>query len=243
MLRLLTQSYNCQRLLLIAAMVVIHCIFFVALLQVKPKRETVPLALPSVSYLNLEGVHAANKVVKEKLALFDSKPLFLATHWNYNEAPQESGLKASSLFPLYPFVLKLNDEIFDQVLSPLSAKIQPKDLLKPKYWNFFSAFGQEPQGSIGLQKRAGYLKVIDLNKGESIYEQVILAEDVQALSIPTLETTVEFLILIGKQGPIGLPMLVQSSGEQSTDNALKAFLKGDNFLFRSKGYYEVQIGP
>ncbi|MBL4575520.1 MAG: hypothetical protein JKY51_05385 [Opitutaceae bacterium] len=192
-----------------------------------------------------------DQVLKEQLQLFDNKPLFLPTKWNYanseNFSVKDSRLvevfktEAPSFFP--------SEGVFES-FSQVSGDIieNPDDVLKGVNGSYLRALGQRDEPVKPVSTRMAAIEVYSTRAGSIVYsEEVGLREERlgdfshQGL----LWMPVEFLILIDITGAIGRPLLTASSGSEEIDDFFRDFISEELNLAKKidPGYYRILIGP
>ena len=213
----------------------------------KPK-EIKPIPSSFVTYPKTD----IQQVIVEQAWLYDTAPVFLPTTWNYSGQRGENRInevftqikKMDPPFDTFKPNITLNKIDFMEVAAlPDSSLNRPSDLLQNEYWNFFSRFGKTPEIT-ALDRRTGHFKIIDMQSGYVI-DDISLVDDIETpLDIPPLNP-ITFLIYIDKWGSIGSPMLLNTSGDDNLDLALRQFTAYHLFgkTPPKSGYYKVLIGP
>ncbi len=185
-------------------------------------------------------------VLREQALLLDSAPLFFPTAWN--EAGDYDGIspqvKERELFPPFPEIITLrNDEL--RPVPDAFEKGAPgaRTALKAEYWNFFSRFGEQPRTPVKLPERSGYLEIYRLADNSLIRREVMPP----SWSLPEgagLWTPAEFLAAVDPTGLAAPPLLIQGTGHEEADTALRAYFQRPFFFAGfDPGYYKIILGP
>ena len=179
--------------------------------------------------------------------LFDSEPLFLPTIWNYASLLKPLSLQeeSSPLFEPFSPLITLKDSFLQQetAKNSLVENLTPIEVLKQDKWNYFSSFGEKAFTLISLSKRLGFLEVVDMHTGATVYQEEI-TEHIEGLIEQPLWEPVSFSLIITPIGVKGIPFLLQGSGADTVNQAIKAHLLRPFYLAHlPRGYYKATIGP
>ncbi len=216
-----------------------------SLIQVVSEPEAVADFPPAmVQFADLaEG--SSHPIFREQAIFYDSAPLFLPTSWNYSITVgwqmREQG--NASIFSAYPENITLASPVLQPVSGTESLDVERAlDTLKGEYWDFFPAFGKEsgvPSASAGT---LGLLTIVNYRTRETV-RSATLPEELRGLSDLHF-WPVQFLLNVDATGPVGEALMLQGSGNESVDMALRAYVNRPFFTSGlGAGYYKVNIGP
>lgn len=188
---------------------------------------------------------SSHPIFREQAVFYDSAPLFLPTSMNYSSTVggQIRRQGSTSIFSAYPENITLKIPVLKPIAGTDSLDVEkPIDALKREYWDFFSDFGKEsgiPSTSVGP---SGLLVIVDLQTRQTVRSET-LPEELRGLTDLHF-WPVQFLLNIDVTGPVGEALMLQGSGEESVNEALRAYVNRPFFTSDLEaGYYKVVIGP
>ena len=215
------------------------------LVEVVSESEVVAVIAPAmVQFVDLaEGT--SHQIFREQAVFYDSAPLFLPTSWNYSstvggQMRQQGNV---SIFSTYPENITLGSLELQPVSGTESLEVEkPLDVLKGEYWDFFPAFGKESGVPSASDGSSGLLMIVDFRTGETV-RSATLPEELRDLADQHF-WPVQFLLNVDATGPVGEALMLQGSGIESVDVALRAYVNSPFFTSGLvSGYYKVVIGP
>jgi hypothetical protein len=235
-----------SKMIIVGGVIVLIFTFFV--LQVIPEHTNHGQKLPTpfISYFNI-NTDTQEQSLHEFMLLFDTEPLILPTQWNYASRFNDSTFEEESpIFASFPPSIKINDSLLkppdrtyqEEILTPIHFLKR-----KPNPWNFFSTFGQKASKNTLQDQCSGYMKVIDINSGKLIKQEKIL--QIKGIDEPaSLWEPVIFSIMVETHGPVGSPLLLNSSGINKIDKILREYLADYlSNIHLTPGYYKIQVAP
>ena len=228
----------------IIAGVGIHLAGFL-LIEIVSEPEAVADFPPAmVQFVDLaEG--SSHPIFREQAVFYDSAPLFLPTAWNYSSTVggQMRRQGNASIFRAYPENITLGGPELQPVAGTESLDVEkPLDALKEEYWDFFPDFGKEIGVSSASSGPPGSLIIVDFRTGETVHSAT-LPEELRELADQHF-WPVQFLLNVDATGPVGEALMLQGSGIESVDVALRAYVNRPFFTSGlGAGYYKVVIGP
>lgn len=208
--------------------------------------EVLNFPKPFVQYLGKTGA-SNDPVLREQALLFDTEPLFLPTPWNF--AAQEGRRAPVGLRPLFDaFAVDVAVSESDFHLRPPvpASDLNTLALLRVQRGNSMGTFGQAPALTAALPARGARLSVTRLDArapGVSVLE-----EDLPTSAAPpagdALWGPTTFLLLFSAGGPVGAPILTNSSGNDTVDQYWHDQLD-DRFRHHPlpPGTYQIVVGP
>lgn len=189
------------------------------------------------------GGPARNQILQEKAELMDPTPLFFPTPWNYGQQP------------LAPEMVKQPGQVFGsfEARFPLSEKgigiFGTDSTAVPEKLAELLAQGNEApfdgMGRIDIQRstlpiRSGYLEVRGLDSSD-----LIISYQLSGISPPRADIApIEFLVVVGRAGLIGEPILTSGSGWDEVDSFFSNYLVKTYRLGERlhPGRYRVVVG-
>jgi len=198
---------------------------------------------PFVSWVDL-AAEATDPALRVQALLFDSEPLFMPTRWNFagNYDDVASLEKASEMFRPFPPRITLDN-------APLPPRPLPGDT---DPWQLRSSLADSEIGAMRLFGRTGLrrdgfsarlfaVEARDTLTGRSLRVEV---ESEARGGIGGLWRPAVFSLQYGLDGPIGEPLIVESSGVPDLDMLFAEYLGGLDFYRRLQpGYYTITVGP
>lgn len=218
-----------------------------------------PVRFPPVYvHYSIGPTAAAGAALREQALLFDSEPLFLPTTWNFaSHAAHPLKISPRPVFPDFPAHVDPTGQdnpggVFAQ--NSVRPEVSPLTTLQPGQWDVLGVFGQAPSLAPRLPERGAFLQVTRLDSsndpaarpGRLVLEEIWSAAEApkSTLNLQALWGPATFLVLFSDTGPVGEPLLVNSSGIYAVDDDLRARLDA---RFRHRplppGTYQVVIGP
>jgi len=201
---------------------------------------------PPVPFVRLTGTSASQDdiVLRERAQLYDPKPLFFPTEWNYGQRPLRESLRRQpgqvfgSFGPKWTFT--------DPTLKPYGVEATPapeklSDVLAQGNEAPFAGIGHVDALRTALAERVGFLEVRSFGSSEPIIGQTL-----RYLALPRLDyAPLEFLVVVSSAGIVGDPVLTSGSGWEEVDSffrtyIVKTFRLGERL---NPGRYRVLVGP
>jgi hypothetical protein len=190
------------------------------------------------------GQATGNRVMEERAEYFDPTPLFVPTDWNYGQGPLPARVvrQPGQVFNNIPPKAAFNENSLASFgSSPQSSVESLPEMLARGNEAPFAGFGQVDTVQPTLAERAGFIEVKALGHGG-----LVMSESVKNAILPRRDfAPVEFLVLVGRAGLVGDPVLTAGSGWEDLDAAVrnylvKIFRLGDRL---APGQYVVSFGP
>ncbi|MGA2053276.1 MAG: hypothetical protein ABSH19_08195 [Opitutales bacterium] len=210
----------------------------------------VPVRFPPayVHYASNAGLRA-DAALREQALLFDSEPLFLPTPWNYaSRAGLSQPVRLAPLFADYVANVTAPSQSDFPLQASAPGDLDPLAALQPGRWNFLAVFGQASDHSAKLAPRGALLRVVRLDAGAGPAGSVVIEQTWPAAEAPdagqSLWGPATFQLVFTETGAVGAPLLINSSGLYTVDDALRAKL--DAYFRRQPlpaGTYQAIIGP
>lgn len=233
--------------LLIVLGVLVHLVGY-GVFQLFPR----PLrpAPPPAAFVSVPapGAASADPMILDQAMMEDSAPLFLPTRWNFAQNAGPAAVASplrEAVFPPFPEQLTLPLTGFPAGATALPEP--PRDLadfLDPGNRSLFSLLGRiPPDPAAPLPPRAAALRVFALPGGRLLRE---LELPPGTLSLPPSNfwMPARFFLLRTHSGWAGPPLQHTSSGDESVDRTLRAWMQNPSALaFLPPGYYSVTFGP
>lgn len=202
-----------------------------------------PARQPFVQFAGA-GTGATDQVLRERVDLFDSNPLFFPTEWNYGQRPLPARLRRQpgQVFGSFDPIMTPADQklkLYGAETTPAPEKLS--DVLAQGNEAPFAGFGQVDVARSPLLARAGFLEIRDLKDSKPI-----IAQDLNGFSPPRSDyAPMEFLLLISSSGVVGEPVLMSGSGWDEVDTFFRSYLVKTLRLGErlNPGHYRVLVGP
>ena len=198
-----------------------------------------------IQYMGAQRV-AIGDVLAGQLWLFGPDPLFLPTEWNFgvmDAVPTGiGGLSSSDAY--LPAETLLKEVSFVRLWDSEVSVVTSSDLLAYQLGNRFSGLGIVS----GPAERArgpdlGHYRVYSLEE-EAYVGEGMLPESYDAIMDATLWDPVHFAVQVGSAGFVGTPLMMNASGSEQIDQALKTFVLQADLRFQlKKGYYRIDFEP
>ncbi|AWT59346.1 MAG: hypothetical protein DF168_00531 [Candidatus Moanabacter tarae] len=191
-----------------------------------------------------EGEHSV--LLKEQASLFDSAPLFLPTPHNHSFSLKEIRMQEeeTTLFDSFPAKItlsRLNWEAFSWFEKPGVSDY--RGVLRSEFWNIFHYLGSSPRSKDVETKRGSWIEIVPYGRSTPTLVEPLPIQIRQA-GEGVLWSPVALRILVDRIGPIGAPLLVNSSGSYRVDEAIERYLlEAARDWGLRPGYYKVLFGP
>lgn len=194
---------------------------------------------------SFEGTEAEISLLREQASLGDSAPLFLPTRWNSASAPVVHALeqRPPELFELFPAHFSYGEGDFGlRAIEAEEPRLNP-DLLDALGGAPRLPFGRGMVEAPSLAPRFAVLEVVRPDGGEVVLVEVLPVEEAPAAA-RQLWAPAEFLVHVEKVGVVGEPVLLQGSGVEEIDQALREGLRATlRKQMLGRGYFRVLAGP
>ncbi len=224
--------------------VVVHLAGF-SLIQVLSEPEAEVDFPPAIVQFTDLAEGSSHPIFREQAVFNDSAPLFLPTSVNYSSTVvgQIRRQDSTTIFSAYTENITLKSPVLQPVAgTDLLDVEEPIDALKREYWDFFPDFGKESGIPSASAEPSGLLIIVDLQTRQTV-RSVNLPEELRGLAELHF-WPVQFLLNIDATGPVGEALMLQGSGEESVDEALRVYVNRPFFASDlGAGYYKVVIGP
>lgn len=229
--------------------VVIHLIgfFFV-------RMDSSPLPIlaedqPFVTFVSTDSFTGGSEL-EAHAVLQDSAPLFIPTVWNAAQSfPPVLRPVVGGKFPEFEPDINLIAELrpADLEIDPAFNIEKPMEMLASRFWRLFKDFGQSgevPQRFPDTSPIAEIVVVAGAGSAEA-FELLTLPVEVEGRSaVSASAPVVYFLRVSGGFGVLGAPTLGQSSGHDSFDRAVLAWLQRPEVRAQlPAGYLEITVIP
>jgi hypothetical protein len=191
-----------------------------------------------------ENLPFASVEIEERAYLFDSEPIFLPTSRNYS-GPIKTDASVwepeITLSAAFPPDIRLDESILMINPGPDSGSSDPVKLLNPVSRDFVSEFAaSKPPPPVG--ERNGLFVEVRASLGQIVLKKFIELDASVVVDFPS--NPAEFSILHTDFGLAGMPLLVNPSGSEETDNYVREFIlkKVHPLLVGTTGYFHIRIG-
>lgn len=207
-----------------------------------PAREA-KRTMPFVQLAGAGGAVAGDQVLRERAMLFDPTPLFFPTEWNYGQSPlREGSLKQpGQVFGSFEPKLTVGEQNMANYGAEATAVPEKLvDVLVQGNEAPFAGMGQKDTQRSTLPVRSAYLEIRGFTNGETVIEQQL-----SGINPPRTDfAPVEFLIVVGRSGLIGEPVLTNGSGWDEVDVFFRTYLVKSYRLGERlhPGQYRVVVG-
>jgi len=194
------------------------------------------------------GTGATDQVLREQAELFDPKPLFFPTEWNFGQRPLRESLRRQPGEIFGSFQPKLDFGEQGIKAYGVEAAIAPErlvDVLVQGNEAPFAGMGQVDTPPPALEARSSFLEVRALTDGKTI-----IAQSLKGLEVPRIDfAPIEYLVAMSSAGIVGDPIrLVGSEGDEMDEKVdtffrsylVKTFRLGERL---DPGRYRVLVGP
>lgn len=213
-----------------------------------PRQPPVVALAPAVPapFVRLTGTSTSpdDIILRERAQLYDPKPLFLPTEWNYGQRPLPERLRRQpgQVFGTFDPVLTFPEQgikLYGVESTPVPEKLS--DVLTQGNEAPFAGFGQIDAPRTALADRVGFLEVRRFTGGEPVISQTL-----RYFTLPRLDyAPLEFLVVVSSAGLVGEPVLTRGSGWEEVDSffrtyLVKTFRLGERL---NPGRYRVLVGP
>ncbi|SDR78432.1 hypothetical protein [Opitutus sp. GAS368] len=214
-------------------------------MRTKPPAMAVTPAI-TVPFVRLTGAstNPDDVILRERAQLYDPKPLFFPTEWNYGQRPLPARLRRQpgQVFGSFDPVMTFADQklkLYGAETTPAPEKLS--DVLAQGNEAPFAGFGQIDVARPSLPVRVGFLEVRGFNDSKPIIDQSL-----SGFSPPRLDyAPLEFLVLISNAGVVGEPVVTSGSGWEEVDAFFRSYLVKTLRLGErlNPGRYRVLVGP
>lgn len=189
------------------------------------------------------GAAAGSRILQERAELLDPTPLFFPTEWNYGQRPLSQAGQRLPGEVFDRFEPKLT--VSEQAIAPYGVEVEAlpeklSDVLAQGNEAPFAGMGQVDIQTSTLPVRAGFVEIQDLKSGKSI-----LSQSLTGIQPPRMDyAPIEFLVVVGRVGLIGDPILTSGSGWDEVDTFFRTYLVKSYHLGErlSPGRYRVIVG-
>ncbi len=213
-------------------------------------RATPPAVVPAPAaqhpFVQLTGVGqgTTDQILRERADLFDPRPLFFPTEWNYGQRPLPVRLRRQpgQVFGSFDPVMTFADQklkLYGAESTPAPEKLS--DVLAQGNEAPFAGFGQVDIARPPLPARVVFLEIRNFKDSKPIVVQAL-----NGFLPPRLDyAPMEFVVLVGSGGVVGEPVLTSGSGWDDVDAFFRSYLVktlrvGERL---NPGRYRVLVGP
>lgn len=217
----------------------------------RAKQQTVVAAVPAgPTFVRLvsAGTAAGDAVLREQSELFNPKPLFFPTEWNYGQRPLRENLRRQpgEVFGSFePNFIFSEQNIKAYGVETVTVPEKLADVFMQGNEAPFAGMGQIDVQRPTLAGRSGFLEVKKL-----VDEKIVIAEALNGLVLPRQDFgPLEYLVAVSSAGIVGDPILTVNSEWEEVDEKVDAFFR--TYLVKSSrlgerlspGRYRVLVGP
>jgi hypothetical protein len=191
-----------------------------------------------------EDLPLASDELEQRAYLFDSEPIFLPTARNYS-GPIKTDASVwepeVTLSAAFPPDIRLDESILVVDSGVDNDSGNPLDILQPVSRDFISEFAASKPDSLTAIRRGLFVEA-KTSLGAIVLKKFIELEDSVMLDFPS--NPAEFSVLHTDFGIAGMPLLVNPSGSEETDNYVREFIleKVHPLLVGTTGYFHIRIG-
>lgn len=206
--------------------------------------EAVKADYSFASLPSFQSTDAEMDLLLEQAFLSDSAPLFLPTRWNSAFAPVVRALeqRPPELFDLFPARFSYGEGDFGLRAIETEEPELNVALLDALGGTPYLPFGRESVGAPSLTRRFASLEVA--RPGEEVVLVEVLPEEDAPAGAGQFWRPAEFLVHVENVGVVGEPILLEGSGVEEIDQALR---EGIRSILRERmldsGYFRVVAGP
>lgn len=191
------------------------------------------------------GAATGSRILQERAELFDPTPLFFPTEWNYGQRSltlkQTRQRLPGDVFGRFAEKLPMSE----QSIAPYGIELAPvpeklSDVLVRGDESPFAGMGRIALQKSTLPVRSGFLEIRSLETGNKI-----ISQSLTGINPPRLDySPLEFLVLVGRAGLIGDPILTSGSGWEEVDGFFRTYLVRSYHLGERlpPGRYRVLVG-
>lgn len=190
------------------------------------------------------GGNPGERELQERAEYFDPTPLFFPTEHNFGQgvSPERARRQPGQVFASYDAKLRFAESAMPTYGQETVATAERLgDVLVQGNEAPFAGFGMIEDTRASLSERSAFMEVKTLYDGKTIVAQAL-----KRLVLPRSDFgPLEFLVLVGRGGVIGDPVLIASSEREEVDGFFRDYLVQSFRIGErvSPGRYRVVIGP
>lgn len=190
------------------------------------------------------GGNPGERELQERAEYFDPTPLFFPTEHNFGQgtSPERTRRQPGQVFASYDAKLRFAESAMPTYGQETVATAERLgDVLTQGNEAPFAGFGLIDDARAPLIERSAFMEIKTLADGKTI-----VAQTLKQLVLPRSDFgPLEFLVLVGRSGVIGNPVLIASSEREEIDGFFRNYLVQSFRIGErvSPGRYRVVIGP